>query len=87
MEEKYTQIKLNLGSVKEDSKSSFAVAEKAEIKKDSKLDDPETIPMDIAENRQGAPLDDDVSLFPPDEAIFTKVAENVNSSISFFSLI
>ena len=81
MEEKYTQIKLNLGSVKEDSKSSFAVAEKAEIKKDSKLDDPETIPMDIAENRQGAPLDDDVSLFPPDEAIFTMVAENVNSDL------
>ena len=80
MEEKFTQIKLNLGSVNEASVDSAPV-ENADIKdKDSLLNDPETIPMDIAENRQSAPMDEDISLVSPDEAIFTMVAENVNEA-------
>ena len=80
MEEKYKQIKLNLGSVKDASGNSTMDTEEIVEKADSKLDYPETIPMDIVENRQGAPLDEDVALVSPDEAIFTMVAENVNKN-------
>lgn len=77
MEEKFTQIKLNLGNVKE-NKNPEAPVRVAERKPESRLDDPETIPIDIAENRQAAKLNDDVPLVSPDETIFTMVAENVN---------
>lgn len=79
MEEKFTQIKLNVGSVEEASVES--ATEQNEIENthvDTKLDEPETIPFDIEENRQAAPLDEDVELVSPDEDIFTMVAENVN---------
>ena len=80
MEEKYTQIKLNLGSVKGASVKDETVVQEKAVSSLGKLDDPETIPMDIAENRQVAELDADVALVSPDEAIFTMVAENVNKS-------
>ena len=80
MEEKYTQIKLNLGSVKGSSVKGNSDVEEKQDSSFSKLDDPETIPMDIAENRQVAQLDADVSLVSPDETIFTMVAENVNKT-------
>ena len=77
MEEQFKQIKLSIGNVKED-KNPDAPVQVIEAKESSRLDDPETIPMDIVENRQVAQLDADVSLVSPDEAIFTMVAENVN---------
>jgi len=80
MEEKYTQIKLNLGSVKNASVKSATEEPEGKEKSVSKLDDPQTMLMDIAETRQVAQLDADVSLVSPDEAIFTMVAENVNKS-------
>ena len=82
MEEKFTQIKLNVGSAKDASVDSAPVEEVDKEEKDSLLSDPETIPMDIAENRQSAPMDEDISLVSPDEAIFTMVAENVNETQS-----
>ena len=80
MEEKFTQIKLNVGSVKDTSVDSAPVENVDINEKDSLLNDPETIPMDIAENRQSAPMDEDISLVSPDEAVFTRVAENVNEA-------
>lgn len=80
MEEKYTQIKLSLGNVQEASEKSQPEAPVNEEAIFNKLDDPDTIPMDIVENRQSAQLDGDVSLVSPDETIFTMVAENVNHS-------
>ena len=82
MEEKYTQIKLNVGAAKDASVDSAPIEEVDKEEKYSLLSDPETIPMDIAENRQSAPMDDDISLVSPDEAIFTMVAENVNETQS-----
>ena len=81
MEEKFTQIKLNVGSAKDASVDSAPI-EEDKVEKDSLLNDPETIPMDIAENRQSAPMDEEISLVSPDEAIFTMVAENVNETQS-----
>ena len=79
MEEQYTQIKLNLGSAKSGNDvSKEAPLQEKEKKVQGRLDDPETIPIDIVENRQVAELDSDVPLVSPDEAIFTMVAENVN---------
>lgn len=80
MEEKYTQIKLNLGSVKGASVSGGLGEQEVKESSLGKLDDPETIPMDIVENRQVAQLDSDVPLVSPDESIFTMVAENVNKA-------
>ncbi len=80
MEEKYTQIKLNVGSVNDASVDSAPIEEADKRQKENILSDPETIPMDIAENRQSAPMAEDISLVSPDEAIFTMVAENVNES-------
>ena len=84
MEEKFTQIKLNIGSVEGTSVESVPAKENNTVKKQvsTKLDDPETIPMDIAENRQQIPLSEDVPLVSPDEAVFTRVAENVNKTNS-----
>ena len=81
MEEKFTQIKLNLGSVKNASIKQSSAEMQVEEQPVRKLDDPQTIPMDIAEARQVAPLDADVSLVSPDEDIFTRVAENVNQGV------
>lgn len=81
MEEKYSQIKLNLGSVKGASVNSASDEVEESEKSFSKLDEPQTMLMDIAETRQVPELDDDVSLVSPDEAIFTMVAENVNKDI------
>lgn len=82
MEEKYTQIKLNVGSVEETSVESAPVNEN-KIQKPmlSKFDDPETIPIDIIENRQQAPLDSNTKLAPPDNKVFKEVAENVNKEL------
>ncbi|MBQ7225256.1 MAG: hypothetical protein IJX02_01490 [Clostridia bacterium] len=84
MEEKFTQIKLNVGSADVASVESAEkkIKEKGEVKAPStRLDDPETIPMDIAENRQAAPLGEDIPLVSPDEAIFNKITENVNEDL------
>lgn len=80
MEEKYTQIKLNLGTVKNASVNSVSQEIENVSEQFNKLDDPQTILMDIAEARQVPQLDEDVSLVSPDEAIFTMVAENVNKT-------
>ena len=80
MEENYTQIKLNVGPVEEASVESASNNEEINTSPtQTMLDDPETIPIDMAENRQAAPLDDDIQLVSPDEDIFKRVAENVNS--------
>lgn len=78
MEEKYTQIKLNVGSVEEASVESADINEETNECPMTKLDEPETIPIDMEENRQAAPLEDDIQLVSPDEDIFTMVAEHVN---------
>lgn len=80
-EEKFTQIKLNLGSVKSASVTSHVEEPEKNEETINKLDDPQTILMDIAEARQVPQLDSDVSLVSPDEAIFTMVAENVNRDV------
>ena len=77
-EVKYTQIKLNVGSIEEASVEPAPKVEEPKEAVDTRLDDPETIPMDIKENRSEIPLGDDVTLVSPDETIFTHVAESVN---------
>ena len=80
MEEKFTQIRLNLGPMEEASvePTPNETEEKREDTLLNRLDDPETIPMDIAENRQSVPLGDDVVLVSPDESIFNDAADAVN---------
>ncbi|MBE6674361.1 MAG: hypothetical protein E7596_04555 [Ruminococcaceae bacterium] len=79
MEEKYTQMKLNLDSVEDSSVETVAAAGEMKKKVISKFDEPETIPIDIAESRSEAPIDEDVLLVSPDEDVFTRVTENVNN--------
>ena len=74
MEEKYTQIKLNVGSVEEASVESADINEETNECPITKLDEPETIPIDMEENRQAVPLEDDIQLVSPDEDIFTMVS-------------
>lgn len=90
MEEKFTQIKLNVGTVEEPSVEPVTQAETEDVQVEDteeksisiKLDEPDTIPIDIAENRQQIPIGDDVKLVSPDESVFTRVAENVNNDKS-----
>lgn len=80
MEDKYTQIKLNVGSLEETSVESVPVEKKAEhVSTPSKFDDPETIPMDIVENRQSVSLAElDAELVSPDSEIFNQAISNAN---------
>ena len=82
MEEKYTQMKLNLDPVEDASVESDSLSNETNKSISSKLDGPETIPIDIAENRNETPLDDDVLLVSPDADVFTRVTENVNNGKS-----
>ncbi len=78
MEEQFKQIKLSLDNMKE-NQNTEAPQQVIVRKATSRLDDPETIPIDIVENRQVAQLSPDVQLVSPNEEIFTMVAENVNT--------
>ena len=82
MEEKFTQIKLNVGTVEETSVDSSQVpfdATEEKVVKVIKTDEIETIPIDFSGNRQAIPLGEDVKLVSPDESVFERVAQNVNN--------
>lgn len=81
MEEKYTQMKIDIDENKRYPQNAEQIEEVDNSKSDiSIFDEPQTIPIDMAENRQEAPLtDDDVPLVSPNAEVFTKVADNVNN--------
>lgn len=83
MEEKYTQMKIDIdGNKKHSQKVETDTKEENIPSTISVFDEPQTIPIDMVENRQEAPMtDDDVPLVSPNAEIFTKVADNVNKDI------
>ena len=79
MEEKYTQIKIDIDDDKKYPKQTNQIKDTEDKSNISVFDEPQTIPIDMVENRQEAPMTDDVPLVSPIAEVFTKVADNVNN--------
>ena len=84
MEDKF--IKINIGSNSDENLSGDIESPSLDEENqscESVFSDPQTIPIDMIENRQEVPLseDDDTYLVSPDAEVFTKVADNVNNDI------
>lgn len=74
MEEKFSQIKLNVGSVEEASVESEKQEKSDKKTVPTKFDEPDTIPFDIIENRQESKVKPNTVLVQPDVEVFDKVA-------------